>query len=156
VGSSPTAATMADFTFVTSRLATGGGIVTPGDVQAIIAAGITHVIDTRIEFNDAPLFEGTTVHYLWNGTSDDGHIKEPWWFSKSFAFALPALGTRKHKVHAHCQAGVNRGPSTALGIMVAQGFAVADAHDIIVAARPQVGLRYQDDAVSAVHRLGYA
>ena len=35
---------MADFNFVTSRLATGAAINGPTDVRALVADGVTHII----------------------------------------------------------------------------------------------------------------
>ena len=104
---------MADFSFVTERLATGAAITGPADVTALHAAGITHIIDCRAEFSDAPLLATSGMAYLWNGTEDDGQPKPPAWFAASLVFALPALATAGAKVYAHCAAGVNRGPSTA-------------------------------------------
>jgi hypothetical protein len=57
-----------DFDFVTSRLATGTAITGPADVQVLVAAGVTHIIDCRDDFNDAPLLAGNpAISYLWNG-----------------------------------------------------------------------------------------
>ena len=146
---------MADFNFVTDRLATGGGVNSPADVQALLAAGITHVIDCRGEFDDGPLFSKTGVSYIWNGVEDDGKPKTPDWFAKSLSFAMPALGQPKFKVYAHCAAGVNRGPSTCYAILRALGFTAQGAEAIIRAARPQVGLAYKHDADLAIPTLGY-
>ena len=41
------------FNFVTERIAVGGGISSKPDVDQIVAAGITRVIDMRAEFDDA-------------------------------------------------------------------------------------------------------
>jgi protein-tyrosine phosphatase len=146
---------MADFSFVTERLATGAAITGPADVTALHAAGITHIIDCRAEFSDAPLLATSGMAYLWNGTEDDGQPKPPAWFAASLVFALPALATAGAKVYAHCAAGVNRGPSTAYAILRAFGLLPAAAEAMIRAARPQVGLAYKADADSAVTALGY-
>jgi dual specificity phosphatase 3 len=146
---------MADFNFVTDRLATGGAVSTPADVQQLIDAGITHVIDCRAEFDDGPLFSKTGVAYLYNGTMDDGQHKDPIWFAKSLVFAMPALAQPKIKVYAHCAAGVNRGPSTCYAILRALGFNPVGAEAIIRAVRPQVGLAYKHDADAAIPILGY-
>ena len=150
---------MADFDFVTSRLATGAASTAAADVQALVAAGITHIIDCRDDFNDRDLLSGDpTLSYRWNGVPDDGdpvtHGAE--WFGNSLAFAMPALGSPHHKVYCHCKGGVNRGPSTAFAVMLASGFTPADAEVIVRTARPVVGLAYKAQAIAAVVTLGYA
>lgn len=150
---------MADFTFVTSRLATGAALSGPADVDAMAAAGITHCIDCRAEFDDAALLAAhPSIIYCWNGVPDDGNpaTHGDVWFGKSLLFALPALALPHTKLIAHCAAGRNRGPSTALAIMLAQGFAPGVAEAIIRAARPQVGLAYKLEAFQSVTSLGYA
>lgn len=149
---------MVNFDFVTSRLATGAAITAPADVQALAAAGITHIIDCRNDFNDAPLLASDpAISYLWNGVPDDGNpaTHGDTWFSKSLGFALPALSRPRTKVYCHCTAGVNRGPSTAFAIMLASGFTSPDAESAIRAARPVVGLAYKTEAIASVADLGY-
>jgi hypothetical protein len=147
---------MADFSFVTARLATGAALAGPEDVAALVAAGVTHVIDCRAEFDDAPLFAAAPeLSYLWDGTDDDGQPKPPAWFSKGIVFALDALSHRHHKVLCHCAAGVNRGPSMAAAVMMASGWTKDQAEQQIRAARPQVGLAYLADAAGSVAALGY-
>src|SRR2546423_1161471 len=80
-----------DYNFVDNRLATGAALSGPDDVKAMVDAGITHVIDCRGEFDDAPLFaQFPQIHYLYNGTNDDGQPKSVEWFQKSIEFALQA------------------------------------------------------------------
>lgn len=146
---------MTDFNFVTDRVATGAAVSSPDDVRLLYAAGVTHVIDCRREFDDTPLFADAKMMVLWNGTDDDGQPKPADWFQRSLAFALAALAQPKMKVYAHCAAGVNRGPSTAYAILRAVGFTPAQAEKVIRAARPQVGLRYKGDADTAIGVLGY-
>ena len=148
---------MADFNFVTVRLAAGAAIGSPKDVQALIAAGVTHIIDCRADFDDASLLASRPeLHYLWNGVNDDGQPKPASWFEKSISFALSAFVANPHyRVYAHCQAGVNRGPSTCYAILRALGLNTALAENLIRTARPQVQLRYKPDADAAVHLLGY-
>ena len=145
-----------DYSFVTGRLATGGGITTDQDVQALVKAGVTHIIDCRLDFDDSVLLRThPSLSYLWNGTADDGQPKPPEWFGKSIAFALDALSHPKANVYVHCKAGVNRGPSTTYAILRAFGMAGQLAESLIRKARPQVGLAYKNDANKAVAILGY-
>ena len=46
-----------DMTWVTGRIALGGGIWSPENMAAVARAGITHIIDMQIEFDDTPLAE---------------------------------------------------------------------------------------------------
>jgi hypothetical protein len=150
---------LVDFNFVTARLATGAAVSGPADIQALVAAGVTHIIDCRDDFSDAPLLAGDpAISYLWNGVADDGDpaTHGDTWFGKSLGFALPALASPHNKVYCHCAAGVNRGPSTAFAIMLASGFTASDAESIIRAARPVVGLAYKTEAVTSVADLGYS
>ena len=149
---------MADFNFVTGRLATGAMIAGPADVIQLAAAGITAVIDCQAEADDATLFASNpAIAYLFNGTSDDGQPKSVDWFRKSLNFALSALARPNVKVYAHCAQGVNRGPSTAYAIMRALVWSEIDALARIHVARPATmnGIRYAKDADLAVYKLGY-
>jgi hypothetical protein len=147
---------LADFSFVTLRVATGAAINDASDVNALVSAGITHVIDCRWEFDDVHIFaDHPYIVYLYNGVLDDGFSKPDSWFAKSLSFALPALAMPHVKIYAHCAAGVNRGPSTAYAILRAQGFDAITAERQIRIARPQVRLAYKSDADRAVLNLGY-
>src|SRR5690349_11307089 len=44
-----------DMTWVTGRIAVGGGIWTAENMAAVSRAGITHIIDMQIEFDDTML-----------------------------------------------------------------------------------------------------
>lgn len=147
---------MSDFAFVTARLATGAKVNSDADVQALVDAGITAVIDCRIEFDDTPLLAThPQLLYLWNGTADDGEPKPPQWFEKSLTFALPLLARPQHKVYAHCSAGVNRGPSTAYAILRAFGLSSPIAFNLVKTARPQARIAYSGDADAAIASLDY-
>lgn len=141
---------------VTSRVATGAAIDSPADVAAILAAGLNIVVDARGEFDDGPLFVATPgVHYLWNPTDDDGAVKPVEYWARTLSFVLPLLAQPHNKVYLHCAAGVNRGPSNALCVLVAQGMSPALAHTMVKAARPQALIRYESDAVAACAALGF-
>lgn len=140
--------------FVTSRLATGGALTGPADVDALFTGGITHVIDCRVEFDDGALL-AQRFHYLYDPTADDGNPKPPAWFQPGIAFGLQALSTPASRVYVHCTAGVNRGPSMCYAIMRAFGWSPVDALATIKAARPVAQVRYSNDADAAVKALGY-
>jgi hypothetical protein len=147
---------MADFNLVTSRLATGAAVTSDADVLALKDARITHIIDCRDDVDDAPLLNRDGLfHYVWNGVPDDGNRKEPWWFLRSIQFAVPALAQSGTVIYAHCHAGVNRGPSTAYAIMLALGWESESAFRQIQQARPKAKIGYAQDALTAMHLLGY-
>jgi dual specificity phosphatase 3 len=141
-------------TFVTPRLATGGALTGPTDLDALKAGGITHVIDCRVEFDDGGLL-AQRFHYLFDPTADDGTPKPPEWFQPGIAFGLQALSVPANRVYVHCAAGVNRGPSMCYAIMRAFGWSAADALATIKAARPVAQVRYSNDADAAITALGY-
>jgi hypothetical protein len=137
---------MADFNLVTARLATGAAISNAADVQELAAAGITHVLDLRGEFDDGPLLAGSGLAYLWNGVIDDGQPKPSSWYQTSLAFAVQAYSQLGTCLYCHCAAGINRGPSTAYAVLRAcAGFGSTEARQLIVNVRPQVGLAYAAD-----------
>jgi dual specificity phosphatase 3 len=154
---------MADFNFVTQRLATGAAINDDADARALVNAGITHVVDCRAEFNDATLLLPYGIEYLYNGTDDDGQPKTAAWFQTSILFVQRALGHHwaahdKHhmtRVYVHCAAGLNRGPSTLYAVLRAWGLTATQTTDLIRAARPQATLRYVPDAERALTELGW-
>ena len=147
---------MADFNFVTDRVATGAAINNEDDVQQLVNAGVTVVVDCRGEFDDAPLFTAhPAITYVYDGTADDGQTKPPEWFRRGITVALLKLASPNEKVYAHCAAGVNRGPSMCYAILRAQGLNAVEAESLIRVARPQVGLRYKGDADVAIKVLGY-
>jgi len=147
-----------NYNFITTRLATGSLIQSEQDIQTLIKDGITHIIDCTNTQNDlAYLAKNKQIGYLYNGVSDDGKSKPVSWFQQSLEFALPALALPKNKIYAHCDAGINRGPSTAYAVMRAQGYNRFLVDALIKSARPQtiVGLRYENDADNAIKTLGY-
>lgn len=147
---------MADFAVINSRLATGAAISSEADVEQLVEAGVGAVIDCRDDFDDASLLAShPNLLYLWNGTPDDGSVKPDSWFGASLSFGLAFLATPHGILYCHCAAGVNRGPSTATLIMIAQGWTPGQAEAAIRAVRPQVGLAYLTQGEDAVRRLGF-
>ena len=147
-----------NYTFITARLATGSKINNIQDIQTLIKDGITHIIDCADDNDNAPLLINfPQITYLYNGTPDDGQPKSVLWFMKSLEFALPALVLPKNKILAHCDAGINRGPSTIYAVMRAQGYNSFLVDALIKAARPATvfGLAYESDADNAIKILGY-
>src|SRR5215472_9437969 len=125
-----------DMTWVTDRIAVGGGIWNDEKMIEVVRAGITHIIDMQIEFDDTGLAEPYGVKVLWNPTDDDFQLKPPELFQRGVDFALQALDEPDSRVYIHCAAGVHRAPMMTLALMRALGFALQDAINVIEARRP--------------------
>jgi hypothetical protein len=114
------------FNFVTERIAVGGEILSKADVDQIVGAGITHVIDMRAEFDDDTLNDNR-ITILWLPQVDDGTMRPPGQYRKGIQFAFPALSLANTRVFLHCSAGLNRGPTMCYALLRAFGFSQADA-----------------------------
>jgi len=53
-------------TWVTGRIAVGGGIWTAENMAAVARSGVTHIIDMQIEFDDTQLAVPHAIEVLWN------------------------------------------------------------------------------------------
>ena len=126
-----------DMTWVTDRIAVGGGIWTAEKMTQVAGAGITHIIDMQIEFDDTPLAQPHGIQVLWNPTDDDFQSKGPEVFQRAVDFALPALDEGS-KVYIHCAAGVHRAPMMALCLLRVLGYSLDDAISTIESRRPVV------------------
>jgi len=127
-----------DLTWIADRIAVGGGIWNDDKMIEVVRAGITHIIDMQIEFDDTRLAEPYGVKVLWNPTDDDFRPKPPELFQRGVDFALAALDGPESKVFIHCAAGVHRAPMMALALLRAIGFTLQGAMDVIQARRPVV------------------
>src|SRR6266536_2380321 len=127
-----------DLTWITGRLALGGGIWTAEHMSEIARAGITHIIDMQIEFDDTPLAEPLGIDVLWNPTDDDFQPKEPELFQRGVEFALQALEREDAKVFLHPAAGVHRAAMMTLALLCSQGWELEDAMQTISSRRPVV------------------
>jgi len=127
-----------DMTWVTDRIAVGGGIWTDDKMIEVVRAGITHIIDMQIEWDDTRLAQPYGVKVLWNPTDDDFRRKPPELFQRGVEFALEALDDAESRVFIHCAAGVHRAPMMALAVLRALGFGLQDAMDMIESRRQVV------------------
>jgi protein-tyrosine phosphatase len=128
-----------DMTWVTDRIAVGGGIWTEDKMAQVVAAGVTHIIDMQIEFDDTSLAEPHGVEVLWNPTDDDFQLKGPEIFQRGVQFAMQALNAGNgNRLFIHCAAGVHRAPMMTLAVLRALGYKLADAMDLIESRRPVV------------------
>ncbi|MGH9491983.1 MAG: protein-tyrosine phosphatase family protein [Terriglobales bacterium] len=117
--------------WVTDRIAVGGGIWNPVRMAEVARAGVTHVIDMQIEFDDTPLAEPHGIEVLWNPVDDDFQPKPPELFHRGVDFALAALEQEGSKLLIHCAAGVHRAPMMALAVLRALGWELDDASNLI-------------------------
>jgi hypothetical protein len=125
-----------DITWLTDRIAVGGGIWTSENMAKVARAGITHIIDMQIEFDDTPLGEAHGIEVLWNPTDDDFEEKPAELFRRGVDFALGALDGAETKVFIHCAAGVHRAPMMALALLGSMGWEMHEAMHMIEARRP--------------------
>jgi dual specificity phosphatase 3 len=148
-----------DFDFATDRVATGADL--PFDdrdacdrLAGWVAAGITHVIDNRIEANDEDFVAAHApgLAYLHNPADDAGQRMPDAWFDRGVDFALDGLAQPGTKVLSHCHMGINRGPSLAYAILLATGSDPVEALDALRQARPIANAWYAEDALDWWHR----
>jgi protein-tyrosine phosphatase len=125
-----------DVTWLTDRIAVGGGIWTAENMAKIAGAGITHIIDMQIEFDDTALGAEQGIVVLWNPTDDDFEPKPAGLFRRGVQFAESALEDERAKLFVHCAAGVHRAPMMALALLGSIGWELNDAMQLIEARRP--------------------
>jgi len=125
-----------DITWVTDRIGVGGGIWNAENMAAVARAGITHIIDMQIEFDDTPLAEPLGISVCWNPVDDDFEPKQAEVFERGVEFAMAALEASGTKVFIHCAAGVHRAPMMTLALLGVMGWTVEDAMDLIEGRRP--------------------
>jgi protein-tyrosine phosphatase len=127
-----------DMTWVTERIALGGGIWTADKMAAVAKAGITHIIDMQIEFDDTGLAEPLGIEVLWNPIDDDFQPKPPEILQRGVDFAIQALGGNETRLFIHCAAGVHRAPMMTLAVLCSIGWTQEEAQNLIEKRRPVV------------------
>jgi protein-tyrosine phosphatase len=127
-----------DMTWVTDRIAVGGGIWNELKMIEVAEAGVTHIINMQIEFDDRYLGIPHDIKILWNPTDDDFQFKPPELLQRGVDFALEALDKPNTRVFIHCAAGVHRAPMMTLAILRAMGWELKDATKLIQERRPVV------------------
>lgn len=150
-----------DITWITGRIAVGGGIWNADNMAKVAAEGITHIIDMQIEFDDTELVAphdaaGPNIEVLWNPTDDDFAPKEAQLFRDGVDFAKAALAASETKLFIHCAAGVHRAPMMALAVLASMGWDLQDARHLIedkrsVADFPDVYLQSVEDFLGLNH-----
>ena len=120
-----------DMTWVTDRIAVGGGIWNDQNMEELVTMGVTHIINMQIEFDDRLIAEPYPVKVLPSPTDDDFQPKPPELFQPAVAFALEALDEPGSKLYIHCAAGVHRAPMMTLAVLRALGWKLEDAMNLI-------------------------
>ena len=104
----------------------------------VAGAGVTHILDMQIEFDDTPLATIHGIEVLWNPIDDDFEPKPPQVFEKGIEFARAALDQPGTKLYIHCAAGVHRAPMMAAAVLCALSWKLQDAIRLIETKRPVV------------------
>jgi hypothetical protein len=153
---------VANISYVAGRIWTGGDLpihlgeaAMLTELAAIQNAGITHILDNRIECSDESYVKAHApqMDYFWNGQDDAGQVMPGEWFYDGVAFALEALSDPHTQVLAHCHMGINRGPSMTFAILLATGMKPVAALSAIRLARPIAAISYGEDALDWWHRM---
>jgi protein-tyrosine phosphatase len=140
-----------DMTWITERVALGGGIWNARNMQELAQAGVTHVLNMQIEFDDRPLAEPHGVCVFWNPTDDDFLPKPPELLKRGVDFALKTLEDRETRLYIHCAAGVHRAPMMTLAVLCAMEWEMEAAMVLIESKRPVVD--FADVYVESVRRF---
>jgi protein-tyrosine phosphatase len=127
-----------DLTWVTEQVALGGGIWHARNMEELAEAGVTHVLNMQVEFDDRPLAEAHGIEVLWNPTDDDFLAKPPELLQRGVDFALAALENPEARLYVHCAAGVHRAPMMTLAVLCAMNWKIDEAMDLIETRRPVV------------------
>ena len=148
---------LANANFVTDRLLVGGDLHPDPDIaldQALelTGAGVTHVLDARIEWRDAGTWQRLPgVEYRWDGIDDRGQRVPAAWFERTATWAMAALEQPGTVVLTHCHMGINRGPSAGFAVLLGLGWDPLDAMDALRRARPIAFVAYAEDALRWHH-----
>jgi protein-tyrosine phosphatase len=140
-----------DMTWVTERIALGGGIWNARNMEELAHAGVTHVLNMQVEFDDKRLAEPFGIRVLWNPTDDDFLPKPPELLKRGVDFALEALDEPEARLYVHCAAGVHRAPMMTLAVLCAMEWEMEAAMVLIETRRPVVD--FADVYVESVRRF---
>ena len=148
----------ANAAFVTPHLLVGGDLDTrdlelaSSQLRELVAVGVTHLLDARIEWSDEEWVAEAApgIAYLHHGMDDAGQAVPREWFDIAVAWALEAL-QQGGTVLTHCHMGINRGPSLGFAVLLAQGWDAVAALDAIREVRPIAWVAYAEDALRWHH-----
>lgn len=141
-----------DYQWVTDRIAVGSAVSSPSHVRALVADGISHVLDCRLAPDSQALYLGTMIVYRRNGVADDGRPKPDEWFFGGIEFVAEALKRPWTRALVHCRFGMSRSPTMVYAILRTQGMPESEAKSRISGARAVARVTYPDDAERAARR----
>ena len=125
-----------DMTWVTDRIAVGGGIWNADNMADVAHAGITHIVDMQAEFDDTSLAEPLGVKVLWNPVDDDFQPKPPEIFQRELSLSQGSVRSRTEQgFHSLC-GGVHRAPMMTLAVLCSLGWKLNAAIQMIETRRP--------------------
>lgn len=145
---------LANASWVTEQLCIGGDLEITDDelaaaqLEELDAAGITDIVDVRIEWNDEDWVADAKPHirYRWLGVDDAGQRIPDEWFETGTEYVFSQLNNGG-KVLVHCHMGINRGPSMGLAVMLALGWDPFEALDRIRERREIAFVYYAEDTI---------
>jgi protein-tyrosine phosphatase len=122
------------FVWITPELALGPALP-PGRLRLLTKAGIGSVVDVRSEASDdEAALARHNLAFLHVAVDDrDAPSQEQLRTAADWTLAEIAAG---RKVYIHCRSGIGRSPSVACAVLVAIGYPLADAYQIIRRQRP--------------------
>ncbi len=144
---------VANAQFVADRLLVGGDLDLFDNEKAVrqrdelLQAGVTHVVDCRIEWDDAAAWRGTGATYTRAPIDDAGQRVPAAWFEAEVGRILGWLEDPDAVVLTHCHMGVNRGPSLGFAVLLGLGLEPVEALRSLQEARPVASAYYAEDAV---------
>ena len=147
---------MPDYNWVNQRLAVGAGISSREDMEILFVAGITNIINMRMEIDDRKFCDGRLwpeVGCLWLPQVDDGSPRDRRQILEGIEYALEALKIMGSKVYVHCATGTNRGPTMCYAILRAMGFDQPTAIRMICEVRPQVNFHNVPSYIESVNTV---
>jgi protein-tyrosine phosphatase len=120
--------------WITPELALGPALP-PGRLRALTKAGIGSVVDVRSEASDdEAALARHNLAFLHVAVDDrEAPGQEQMDAATNWTLAEIAAG---RKVYIHCRSGIGRSPSIACAVLVAIGYPLADAYQIIRRQRP--------------------
>ena len=127
-----------DMTWIMDRIAVGGGIENAENMAEVARAGITHIINMQIEFDDTELARAYGIKVLNNGVYNDFEPKPPELFQRGVEFGTAALRKQNTKLLIHCTLGMHRAPTMTLALLCALGWPLPVARQLIERCRPVV------------------
>jgi protein-tyrosine phosphatase len=137
-----------DMTWIMDRIAVGGGIECAENMEQVARAGVTHILNMQIEFDDTDLAAAHGIKVLNNGVYNDFEPKPPELFQRGVEFGTAALRKQNTKLLIHCTLGMHRAPTMALALLCSLGWPLAVARQLIERCRPVV--YFCDNYISSV------